>query len=221
MLLHIENLTFGWQKDTLFEGINCRLEKNDIIQLIGENGTGKTTLLNLISGMIPHFNRGSMLEGDIYVNGCSMLKVSPKNLFPTIALIPCVNLELFLLTETLSQEILLTRSILKIDANQFNKQLKDFMMFFPDIPEFINLPLKELHINQKILALTFIFFLQNCRLYLFDEVLADFSESLIQQWYAFFKWLSSKGCAVIFVDHQQHAEGFLQWILKDKKLIQL
>lgn len=221
MLLYIKDLTFGWQKESLFENISCHLIHKEIIQLSGENGSGKTTLLKLISGMIPHFSRGEILKGEVLVKGRSILTESPKTFFPTIAFIPSLNLEFFLFTETLNQEILLTRSILKINEELVKRRLDEFTIFFPDIIEFINVPLKEMHINQKILALTFIFYLQNAYLYLFDEVFSAFSEPSIQQWYSLFNWLSSKGCAVIFVDHQQQNEKFSRWLLKDKKLIKL
>jgi ABC-type cobalamin/Fe3+-siderophores transport system ATPase subunit len=55
MILKIENLTFGWQQETLFENISNHLNQKEIVQLSGENGSGKTTLLQIISGMIEKF----------------------------------------------------------------------------------------------------------------------------------------------------------------------
>jgi ABC-type Mn2+/Zn2+ transport system ATPase subunit len=223
MLIQIENLTFGWQteKKLLFENINFNLNQKEIVQLSGENGSGKTTLLKLISGMIPHFTRGEILKGEVFINGRSVLKQSPKVFFPIIAFIPSLNLDFFLLTDTLAQEILLTRSILKISEGLVKKRLDEFCNFFPGLTDLMNVPLKDREFWQKILSLTFIFYLQNARLYLFDEVLMAFSESLIQQWYSFFNWLSSTECAIIFVDHQYQNKTFSQWLLKDKKLDKL
>lgn len=221
MLLQIENLTFGWQKEPLFENISGHLNEKEVVQLSGENGSGKTTLFQLISGMIPHFSRGEILKGDVFINGHSILKEPPKNFFPTIAFIPSLNLDFFLLTESLMQEMLLTRSILKINEHLEKERLEQFSNFFPDINEFIDVPFKEIQFNQKIIALTFIFYLQNAQLYLFDEVMTTFSESIIQRWYSFFEWLSSNGCAILFVNHHQQAEQFRQWFLSNKKLVRL
>ena len=218
MVLRIENLTFGWQKEPLFENISCQFFPNDIIQLSGENGSVKTTLLHLISGLIPHFSRGELLTGDIFLNERSILKKPPKSFFPSIAFIPGINLDFFLLTESLRQEILLTSAILKTGENRVEKQLDEFSNFFPALKELMDMPFKQMQINQKIVALTFIYYLQNAQIYLFDEVMTTFSESKIQQWYSFFEWLSSYGCTTIFVNHHQQAEQFSQWILKDEKL---
>ncbi len=221
MLLSIKNLTFGWQKETLFESISYELQKGEIIQLTGENGVGKTTLLQLISGMIPHFNRGEILRGDIIFTGRSILQTPPKNFFPNLAFIPGNNLEFFLLTDNLNQEILLSRSILKIPNNLAEKRLNEFADFFSDITKILDMPFKKMQFSQQILALTFIFYLQNALLYLFDEVLNSFSRNVIQQWHSFFNWLTLKQFSIIFVDHHQQVKNYSQRILKDKNLLKL
>ncbi len=222
-MLQIKNLTFGWQKEKepLFENINCDLNQKEIVQLSGENGSGKTTLLKIITGMVPHFNRGEILKGEVFINGRSVLKQSPKAFFPIIAFIPSINLDFFLLTETLAQEMLLAGSILKISESRIKKRFDEFCNFFPVLADIMNVPLKGQEFRQKILSLTFIFYLQNTRLYLFDEVLTAHSESMIEQWYSFFNWLSSQGSAIIFIDHQHQNKTFSQWLLTDKKLKKL
>ena len=53
-MIEVNNLTFNYpgQKDLLFEGFNLRLEENRIYGLLGKNGTGKSTLLYLLSGLL-------------------------------------------------------------------------------------------------------------------------------------------------------------------------
>ena len=47
-MIKAEKLTFGFQSNDLFQNISFSLEENRHCALIGSNGTGKTTLLNLI-----------------------------------------------------------------------------------------------------------------------------------------------------------------------------
>lgn len=220
-LIQIENLTFGWQQQTLFENISCQFFSTEIIQLAGENGTGKTTLLHLISGMIPHFSRGEILTGEIFINKRSILKESPKDFYPSIAFIPGINLDFFLLTESLKHEILLTSAILKASESRIFQHLDEFSAFFPEIAGLMDIPFKQMQITQKIVSITFLYYLQNAQIYLLDEILTAFPESKIQHWYSFFKWLSSNGCITIFVDHHQRMEKFSQWTLQHKTLIKL
>lgn len=51
MLLQLENIEKTYPGKTLFSGVNLFLEKGDRLALVGANGTGKTTMLNIISGL--------------------------------------------------------------------------------------------------------------------------------------------------------------------------
>ena len=47
-MIKAEKLTFGFNSTLLFQNISFTLEENRHCALIGSNGTGKTTLVNLI-----------------------------------------------------------------------------------------------------------------------------------------------------------------------------
>ena len=48
-ILEVKNLKFKYTDQDLFNNVNFKLEKNDHIGLVGLNGVGKSTFLNLIS----------------------------------------------------------------------------------------------------------------------------------------------------------------------------
>ena len=47
-MIKAEKLTFGFTSTPLFQNISFQLEENCHCAMIGSNGTGKTTLMNLI-----------------------------------------------------------------------------------------------------------------------------------------------------------------------------
>ena len=47
-MINAEKLTFGFTSTPLFQNLSFQLEENCHCALIGSNGTGKTTLMNLI-----------------------------------------------------------------------------------------------------------------------------------------------------------------------------
>ena len=53
-MIRIENLKYKYQGASryVFDGFNLDLEGNNIYGLLGKNGTGKSTLLYLISGLL-------------------------------------------------------------------------------------------------------------------------------------------------------------------------
>ena len=53
-MIEVSNISFKYagQKDLVFDDFSLRLEENNIYGLLGKNGTGKSTLLYLISGLL-------------------------------------------------------------------------------------------------------------------------------------------------------------------------
>ena len=219
MQLSIKNLTFGWNKTPLFQDVQCSLNKADVVQLVGENGAGKTTLLKLISGMIPHFERGQMLRGNIFIRNKSVFENAPKSFFPLIAFVPGKNIDFFLVTENLKDEILFTSSVLKLNQQKIDARLNDFFNIFPGFKNNLNLPFAHMDFSQKVLSLTFIYRLQNATLFLFDEVMNRFSISELHQWQDFLASLKHANKSVIYIDHQTTDKGYCQWSLSNGKLV--
>ena len=56
-ILTIENLNYsvhtGKKFKLILKGINCNLNRNDILGISGESGSGKTTLAKIIAGILP------------------------------------------------------------------------------------------------------------------------------------------------------------------------
>ncbi|HLW56432.1 MAG TPA: ATP-binding cassette domain-containing protein [Bacteriovoracaceae bacterium] len=49
ILLEAKNLSFGYSEENLFSGLDLTIGRNDKIGIIGKNGKGKTTLLNVLA----------------------------------------------------------------------------------------------------------------------------------------------------------------------------
>lgn len=55
-ILTVNNLDFAYGDNHIFENITFYLESSTINYIIGSNNSGKTTLMKLISGILPSFN---------------------------------------------------------------------------------------------------------------------------------------------------------------------
>lgn len=51
-ILEVTNLAMRFDKNTIFNDLNFKLEKGSLTALLGPNGTGKTTLINILMGML-------------------------------------------------------------------------------------------------------------------------------------------------------------------------
>lgn len=52
-VLHVENLSKSFGEHHLFAGVNIDIKRGEKVALIGNNGTGKTTILKILNHMLP------------------------------------------------------------------------------------------------------------------------------------------------------------------------
>ena len=53
MMIELQNVGFAYNnKHTVFSNLNLYIDRGDIVSIVGNSGCGKTTLLNLIAGVL-------------------------------------------------------------------------------------------------------------------------------------------------------------------------
>ncbi|MDO5041471.1 MAG: ATP-binding cassette domain-containing protein, partial [Peptoniphilus sp.] len=67
MLLSIKNLSKSYITQTVLDDVNIIVEERDKIGLIGNNGTGKTTLFNIITEEISKDSGEIFIKKDIKI----------------------------------------------------------------------------------------------------------------------------------------------------------
>lgn len=73
--IELQGITKRFGEVVANDGIDLKLNRGEILSLLGENGSGKTTLMNMLSGI--YFPD----EGQIFVNGQPVSIRSPKDAF--------------------------------------------------------------------------------------------------------------------------------------------
>jgi phospholipid/cholesterol/gamma-HCH transport system ATP-binding protein len=74
-LVTIRNLYFSWEDRVIFSNVNIDIRRGKITAIMGPSGTGKTTLLKLIGGLL------NPSEGFIEINGENIHLASRKRLY--------------------------------------------------------------------------------------------------------------------------------------------
>ena len=71
--ISIKDLFFQYPntKNPVFESLSCEANAGDIVVIKGANGTGKSTLIKLIAGIL-EFNRGQIFYDDLEINQLSL-----------------------------------------------------------------------------------------------------------------------------------------------------
>jgi energy-coupling factor transport system ATP-binding protein len=71
---------------TVLENLNLEIAEGEMVLVIGPTGSGKSSLLRLINGLVPH-HTGGILAGDVSVDGHSTQLVKPGGMAHLIGIV--------------------------------------------------------------------------------------------------------------------------------------
>jgi len=80
-ILNAQNLTIGYGKKTIQSDLNISLYAGEVVCLLGQNGVGKTTLLQTLAGLNP------MIEGSIQIKNRQLEAYSGHELAKTLGIV--------------------------------------------------------------------------------------------------------------------------------------
>lgn len=92
-ILELKNIWFRYERDLpdILAGVNLKVNKGEIVSILGGNGSGKTTLLSVLAGLLRPY------KGNFLINGQKAKKYKGKELYKrNIALLPQDPQSLFL-----------------------------------------------------------------------------------------------------------------------------
>ena len=84
-LVRVDRLKFAYPAGPpALSGVSLRIERGEVVLLLGVSGSGKSTLLRALAGLVPHFH-GGRFEGRVEIGGRDTRTSHPADLAGTVA----------------------------------------------------------------------------------------------------------------------------------------
>lgn len=80
------SLIYPHSTKTILENLTLEVQEGEMLLVMGQTGAGKSSLLRLINGLVPH-HTGGILAGDISVDGISTREVKPGGLAHLVGIV--------------------------------------------------------------------------------------------------------------------------------------
>ena len=103
--------------------VNLRIEEGELALVVGRTGVGKSTLLRVINGLVPHFTGGT-LAGRVLIEGRETRAQPPRELADVVGFVGQDPLAGFV-TDTVEEELAYTMEQLAVPVDVMRKRVEE------------------------------------------------------------------------------------------------
>ncbi|MBX3071322.1 MAG: ABC transporter ATP-binding protein [Thermomicrobiales bacterium] len=193
--LRVESLTKDFAGLRAVDGVSLGVEQGEILGLIGPNGSGKTTTINLITGLL-NITSGRVMVGDQDITGWAPHRIARSGLARTFQVVRLF--EEFTVRENVEvAAIAATGANRSVAREQANRALVQMNIAHLAETQASVLPQGEERIVEIARALA-----TNPRFLLLDEPGAGLNDAEIEQFLPMLHRIREEtGCGILIVDH--------------------
>jgi len=119
------SLIYPHSLHTVFEDLSFTIDEGEMVLVIGATGSGKSSLLRLINGLVPH-HTGGILAGDISIDGISTSLTKPGGLAHLIGIVGQNPVHGFV-TDTVEEELVFGMEALNFAPDVMRKRVEEIL----------------------------------------------------------------------------------------------
>lgn len=191
-MLEVKDLCVSYGAIKALRGISFKVDKGEIITLIGSNGAGKTTTLHSISNIIKKQSGTILFEGEDITN-MGADKIVQRNLIQ----VPegrrvFANLSVY--------ENLMLGAYLRKDKAEIQKDLEHVFTLFPRLKERIKQPAGTLSGGEQQMLAMGRAIMSKPRLLLLDEPSMGLAPILVDEIFEIIKKINADGTTILLVE---------------------
>ncbi len=119
------SLIYPTSTKTILEDLSFKVSEGELVLVMGSTGSGKSSLLRLVNGLVPH-HTGGILAGDISVNGISTREVKPGGLAHLVGIVGQNPLNGFV-TDIVEEELAFGMETLNLPQDVMRKRVEEVL----------------------------------------------------------------------------------------------
>jgi energy-coupling factor transport system ATP-binding protein len=77
-MIELRGIRFSYGDRPVLDGVDLSIEEGELVLVSGPTGVGKSTLLGVVTGLVPRFS-GGRLDGDVLLDGESVVRRPPRD----------------------------------------------------------------------------------------------------------------------------------------------
>jgi len=187
-----ENLSAGYGDEDVLSGVSISVQEGMVLVIIGQNGSGKSTFLRTLSGMLER------RQGEIWLHQQKQLRIEPHRLARK-------GVSFFIQGSLVIPELTVAEH-LRLAGMQGGKKpwetnLDLVLKEFPQLKDLLLQRAGNLSGGERQVLSFAILLLQQTRCWLLDEPTAGLSPDLVGQTTAYLARKSREGITMLLVEH--------------------
>ncbi|MDU1413968.1 MAG: ABC transporter ATP-binding protein [Clostridium sp.] len=196
-ILELDDVRFGYDKEKeILKGISFKINKGEMVSIVGRNGAGKSTISKLISGFY------KPTSGKIFFNGKSLENDSIKERSEKIGVV-MQNPNSMISKAMIYDEVALGLRIKGINEDEIKEKVYDVLKIC-GLYEFRNWPISALSFGQKKRVTIASILVLNPEIIILDEPTAGQDYKHYNEIMEFLRKLNRDGITIIMITHDMH-----------------
>ncbi len=124
-MIHFDHVSVTYPDcvNPAIRNVDLHISEGELALLVGRTGSGKSTVLRAINGLVPHFT-GGLLEGRVTVDGRDTRTHPPRELADVVGMVPQDPMSGFV-TDTVEEELAYGMESLGISPQTMRRRVED------------------------------------------------------------------------------------------------
>lgn len=200
VVIELRNLKFKYSENDeyLLRGIDLKVDKGEVIAIVGLSGIGKSTLCYCLSGIIPKIKKG-FIEGEVFLKGISTKELNISEIAGFLGIV-FQNPDTQLFSPTVEDEIAFGPENFGIDRDEIKKRIDYTLDMVGMNKHRLKNPKKLSGGEKQLIALASVLSL-NPEILIFDEVMSQLDIISKNKIKSLIKRLKLEGKTVVMVEH--------------------